>query len=171
MHWPRNQTDNGLGSQPLEPFTFAEGLVLSSFKCLPRDSTPVLCEGEHYRRKLLEAQGQAERAPRRWGSRREGACKASGATQSKLALGHSAQPTFSNMPFAFRKKTQNFFVLSNSETLLLTRKYLYLEIPGRMLLTPLGVSVAFCWSSIVLSVVQVNSLNTGWVYVMSQVLC
>lgn len=30
-----------------------------------------------------------------------------------------------------------------------------------MLLTPPGQSVAFCWSSVILSVVQINSLNTG----------
>lgn len=54
------------------------------------------------------------------------------ATQSKLALGHGAQKTFSNMPFAFRKQNnttqQNSFVFLSSETSCLTRKHLYLEI-------------------------------------------
>lgn len=40
----------------------------------------------------------------------EGAHEASRATQSKIALGYRARKTFSNMPFAFRKKTQNAFV-------------------------------------------------------------
>ena len=91
----------------------------------------------------------------------EGTHKASRATQSKIALGYKAKKTFSNMSFAFRKKTQNAFVLLSSETSCLTGKCLYLEITERMLLTPPGQSVAFCRSSVILSVVQINSLNTG----------
>lgn len=71
------------------------------------------------------------------------------ATQSKTALGHGAQKTFSNMPFAFGKKIQTSFVLLSSETSFLTRKYLYLEITVRMLFTPPGLSEAFCWSSVI----------------------
>lgn len=65
------------------------------------------------------------------------------------------------MLFAFRKKTQNSFVLLSTETSFVTKKYLYLEITGRILVKPPGLSVAFCWNGIIYSVVQIHSLNLG----------
>lgn len=170
MPWPKN----GLGRQPLEPSPLlafgSELLQAGSYHgtlpwCCVRKGTAQwdLWGGRGGQKGLQEGEEADGWEPAREASR---------ATQSKIALGHSALKTFSNMHFAFRKKTQNAFALLSSETSFLTQTDLYVVgKTERMLLTPPGLSVAFCWSSVTLSLVQINSLNTGWVSVTIQGLC
>lgn len=153
------------------PSQWAEGLSLPEQReCLQGVSTLMLGALDSHRTRS-EGGGTAARKGSEAATKESvgRSLQFSRTAQSKIASGQGAQRSFSNMPFAFRKKTGSTSVLLSKETWALTRECLHLETCTPLLVLS-GFLILFCWTCVVFAAAQINSLPLAE-YEVEQALC